>query len=222
MPVSCGIVGLPRVGKTTLFHALSSAKADQSVHRSPLEPNVAMVEVPDARLARIESYIPTQRRVPAAVQVVDVGGVSKGEGRGNRLLAAIREVDALLHVVQCFENPATGRTSAVDPAGDIEELELELSMADLDTVTRALERSGKKARTGEKQAVFEKELFERARALLESGEGLRGQDWKPAELEALKPLCLLTTKPVLYLANVGDGDIAGEGAAARAVAEHAS
>ena len=226
MSLSCAIVGVPNVGKTTLFNALTAAGAATTAYAySSTEPNLAVVDVPDENLGRIAEFIETRRIVPATVSVVDIPGLaagsSRGEGLGNRFLHHVRETDALMHVVRCFENAAVLRDDPVDAAGDIETFELELALADLDTVTRGVERVAKKARTGDKQSLFEQKVFERAKETLESGAQLRSLPWKPEELDALRPLCLLTQKPVLYVANVGEQDLAGEGEHARAVAARA-
>ena len=226
MGVTCGIVGLPNIGKTTIFNAMTGAGAERASYAfSTVEPNVAELEVPDERLAVIEARIPTQKVVAARVQVVDIAGLaegaSRGEGMGNKFLGHIKETDALMHVVQCFESPQVVRERPVDPAADMDVLELELAAADFETVGRNVERVAKKARAGDKEAIFEQEVFTRARSLLEDGVQLRTVEWKDAEREALRPLFLLTLKPVLYVANVADDDPAGEGPWARAVAGHA-
>jgi hypothetical protein len=226
MSVACGIVGLPNVGKTSIFNALTGAAAERASYAySTLEPNVAEVDVPDERLERIHRFVETQKIVPAKVQVVDVAGIAKGastgEGLGNKFLGRIKETDALMHVVQCFERSDVARETSVDPAADIEVLELELAMSDLETVGRNVERVAKKARAGDKEATFEKGVFEKARGLLEEGVQLRTVEWKRDELAALRPLFLLTLKPVLFVANVGEDDFAGAGPHAQAVGAHA-
>ncbi len=226
MSLACGIVGLPNIGKTSIFNAATGSGAERATYAfSTVEPNLAEVDVPDERLEVIHRFIETDKIVPARVQIVDIAGLaegaSRGEGMGNKFLGHIKETDALMHVVQCFERTDLGRQSAVDPAGDIEVLELELAMADLETVSRNVDRVSKKARTGDKEAVFQKELFERAKALLEDGVQLRSVEWKDEERAALKPLFLLTIKPTLYVANVADDDFEGKGEFAQAVARHA-
>ena len=226
MGVACGIVGLPNVGKSTLFNAFTSSRADRAIYPfSTTEANVAVVSVPDERLERIHKFVATDRIVPAAMKVVDIPGLvagsSKGEGMGNKFLGNIKECDALLHVVRCFERPEVIRDGPVDPKGDMEVLELELAMADLDTVTRNVERVTKKARAHDKTAMHELDIFTHAKAMLEEGELLRTHAWRKDEIDALRPLFLMTMKPMLYVANVGEEDVSGAGERAKQVHEHA-
>ena len=225
MSLKCGLVGLPNTGKSTLFNAFTQSNAERAAYPfSTTDANVAMVDVPDERLATIHRYVETDKVIPATMQVVDVpgltAGASQGEGMGNRFLGHVKETDAILHVVRCFESAEVVREGPVDPASDMEVLELELAMADLDTVTRGVERVAKKARTGDKDAKFELDVFQRAKELLEEGTILRTQEWKPEELAVLKPLFLMTTKPMLYVANV-DQDDDGSSDHAQAVYKHA-
>ena len=227
MALSCGIVGLPTVGKTSIFNALTGLAAERhSYVAASVEPNLAEVDVPDERLAVLARLIPAQKVVPAKVKVVDIAGLAsgsaRGEGLGNKFLGHIKETDALMHVVRCFERADVARTTPVDPKGDIEVLELELTFTDVETLTRNIERVAKKARAGEKEGLAHKEVFERAKKLLEDGVPLRLAEWKPAEMVILRPLFLLTLKPVLYVANVGDDDVSGTGKHAQAVHAYAA
>ncbi|HRV82237.1 MAG TPA: redox-regulated ATPase YchF, partial [Planctomycetota bacterium] len=150
-----------------------------------------------------------------------IAGASKGEGLGNKFLANIRETDAIMHVVRCFENPSVVREEPVDPKGDMEIIELELVLADMETVTKAIDRVSKKARSGDKESVYQRDVYQRAKDVLETGQSVRAAEWKPEEWNALKPLCLLSAKPVLYVANVADDDFDGQSKHAQAVAAHA-
>ncbi len=226
MSLACGIVGLPNIGKTSVFNAATGAGAERASYAfSTVEPNLAEVDVPDPRLEVIHGYVKTDRVVPAKVKLVDIAGLaagaSTGEGMGNKFLGHIKETDALCQVVQCFERAELARETPVDPKGDIEVLELELALADFETVSRNADRVAKKARTGDKEAIFQGEVFARAKALLEDGTQLRTVEWTKDERVALRPMFLLTLKPVLYLANVGDDDFDGSSAFAQAVAAHA-
>jgi hypothetical protein len=227
MGVACGIVGLPNSGKSTLFNAFTASRADRAIYPfSTTEAHVAVVNVPDDRLERIHKFVTTERIVPAVVQVVDIPGLvagsSKGEGMGNKFLGSIKETDAILQVVRCFERAEVMREGPVDPKGDMEILELELAMADLDTVTRGVERVTKKARAHDAHAEHELATFKKAKALLEEGRLLRTERWTHAEVDALRHLFLITMKPMLYVANVGEEDIEGKAERARAVHEHAA
>ena len=226
MSVSCGIVGLPNVGKSTIFSALSSATAE--VGNFPfctIEPNVAVVEVPDERLELIHGFIETQKVIPAVVKVVDIAGLvagaSEGEGMGNKFLGNIKECDAIMQVVRCFGGEKVLREGEIDPLGDIEVIELELALADLETLKRAADRVAKKGRAGDRDAAFEAEAFQKAIDAIDAGQQLRQVEWNDRERSALKPLFLMTMKPILYVANVADDDLAGENPWCQVVAEHA-
>jgi hypothetical protein len=222
--LSLGIVGLPNVGKSSLFNALTAAKAEAANYPfCTVDPNVGMVEVPDPRLERLSAIVRPEKTVPAVVQFVDIAGLvkgaSQGEGLGNKFLSNIRETDAIVHVVRCFEDPdVTHVMGTVDPVRDREVIEFELALADLGSVEKRLDKSRRAARTGDKDAQAEVPALEKANAALAEGKALWHAGLTDAERAALLPLQLLTLKPVLYAANVTDSELHGtEGPHVRAL-----
>jgi len=219
MALTAGIVGLPNVGKTTVFQAITGAPAStRSISMfSTIAPVPGVVDVPDPRLQRIAEFIPTQKLVPAQMHVTDipalVSGSSEGAGMGVGFLGAIKESDALLHVVRCFQSDSVQHTSGgIDPATDAEIVEMELAATDRATLRRNVERVAKKARTGDKEMKAQQAAFEKALAVLDEDRLLRQADLTDAERKLLQPLFLMTIKPVLFLANVGEDDQDGRSA----------
>ncbi|HUK22127.1 MAG TPA: redox-regulated ATPase YchF [Gemmatimonadales bacterium] len=213
-----GIVGLPNVGKSTLFNALTSSKAAAAENYPfcTVEPNVGVVEVPDARLDQLVEIVRPKRRVPAVVEFVDIAGLvkgaSQGEGLGNQFLAHIREVDAIVHVIRCFEDPDVVHVMGpVDPVRDHDVITSELALADLAVVERRLDKTRKSARAGDKDAQAELLLLERVMTELNAGRGAREAGEDEAAVHSLRQLGLLTAKPILYAANVNEADLATGG-----------
>ncbi|CAI8165343.1 MAG: Ribosome-binding ATPase YchF [Flavobacteriales bacterium UBA4585] len=208
--MKCGIVGLPNVGKSTLFNCLSSAKAQAANYPfCTIEPNVGQVTVPDYRLERLSELVNPERVQPANVEIVDIAGLvrgaSKGEGLGNQFLGNIRETNAIIHVLRCFENEnVTHVDGSVDPIRDKETIDTELQLKDLDTIEKRLEKAKKMAKSGEKEAKLNVSTLERLIAFVLEGRNVRGFESSEREQELIKEMQLLTDKPVLYLCNVDE------------------
>ena len=214
MALTAGIVGLPNVGKSTLFNAITKAGAEMANYPfATIEPNVGMVEVPDARLARIQELIPAKKVVHTTFEFTDIAGLvkgaSKGEGLGNKFLENIRQTDAIVHVVRAFDDEnITSVSGKVDPEEDIDTINLELVYADLDSVDRRIGKVKKMAQQKDKEAMAEYNVLEKIKPVLEAGDPVRSIQFTEDEQKIVKGLFLLTSKPVIYVANIAESSMA--------------
>jgi GTP-binding protein YchF len=226
--MEAGIVGLPNVGKSTLFNALTSSTAAQSANYPfcTIEPNEGIVSVPDVRLDKITHYIPPQKVVPAILKLVDIAGIvkgaSEGEGLGNKFLSHIREVDAIMQVVRCFvDDDITHVAGGVNPLADIETIETELMLADMQTLENAIPKAQRAAKSGDKEAKLRAAVLEKCQEWLNTGKPLRTCDFTEDERKAVKAIGMMTAKPVLFVANVAEDDLAGNSPLVKQVREYA-
>ena len=217
MALQVGIIGLPLVGKTTVFNAITAAGAESAAYsKASTKPNIGIARVPDQRLQTINQFIETDRIAPATIQVVDVAGLvrgaSTGQGLGNKFLAHIRDMDAILHVVRCFESDEVAHVEeTIDPVRDIDTVETELILADLEQVATSLDKAERAARSGEKDALARAEILKKAYTHLNDGHPVRELSFTPEQKKAIKSMGMITAKKVLFVANVGENDPQGQG-----------